>query len=155
MIEAVEELAEKVTVVSACEVLGVPRRSFYRARAADSSPEPEEVPRERPRSKVALVKTTDRAAGTHRAIELVAASTLRGRHVLLKPNLNSADPAPGSTHPEVLRALLEDLSDLGARSITIGDRRRHGRYGGSDAPDRRVGLGPPVWMRDGRVRGSR
>jgi len=42
--------------------------------------------------------------------------------VLLKPNFNSADPAPGSTHPAVLRALVEELHALGAQSITVADR---------------------------------
>jgi uncharacterized protein (DUF362 family) len=69
---------------------------------------------------VALVATTDRAAGVRRAIELLDLQTIGGR-VLLKPNLNSADPAPGSTHPDVLRALLDALR-MGATSIKIGDR---------------------------------
>lgn len=73
-------------------------------------------------AKVSLVNTTDRAAGVRRAIELLGANPVSGRNVLLKPNFNSADPAPGSTHDDVLRALLASLSDMGARSITIADR---------------------------------
>jgi uncharacterized protein (DUF362 family) len=42
--------------------------------------------------------------------------------VLLKPNFNSADPAPGSTHNDVLRALVEELWDMGAKGITVADR---------------------------------
>jgi uncharacterized protein (DUF362 family) len=68
------------------------------------------------------VSTTDRFSGVTRAIDLFGASDVRGRHVLLKPNFNSADPAPGSTHPDVLRAIAASLSDSGARSTTIGDR---------------------------------
>jgi uncharacterized protein (DUF362 family) len=41
---------------------------------------------------------------------------------LLKPNFNSADAAPGSTHPDVLRTLVTELQDMGSRSITVGDR---------------------------------
>lgn len=71
---------------------------------------------------VALVKTTDRAVGVQRAIELLAINPARSLPVLLKPNLNSADPAPASTHPEILRSLTLALQEMGARSITIGER---------------------------------
>jgi uncharacterized protein (DUF362 family) len=42
--------------------------------------------------------------------------------VLLKPNFNSADPAPGSTHNDVLRTFVEELWEMGARTITVADR---------------------------------
>lgn len=71
---------------------------------------------------VALVATSDRAAGVRRALELLGINPVRGHNVLLKPNFNSADEAPGSTHPDVLKTLLASLSDLGARSITLADR---------------------------------
>jgi uncharacterized protein (DUF362 family) len=71
---------------------------------------------------VALVKTADRAAGVRRAIELLGGNEVKGKAVLLKPNFNSADPAPGSTHPDVLRALVEQLQGMGAGRITVGDR---------------------------------
>lgn len=71
---------------------------------------------------VALVKTTDRMAGVQRAIELLAINPARSLPVLLKPNLNSADPAPASTHPEFLRSLVLALQGMGARTITIGER---------------------------------
>ncbi len=71
---------------------------------------------------VALVKATDRAEGVRRAIQLLGGNEVRGKAVLLKPNFNSADPAPGSTHPDVLRALVAQLQELGAGKITVGDR---------------------------------
>ena len=71
---------------------------------------------------VALVKTRDRAAGVQRAIELLAINPARSLPVLLKPNFNSADPAPASTHPDTLRALIQALQAMGARTITIGER---------------------------------
>src|SRR5512143_277692 len=73
-------------------------------------------------AKIALVKTRDRAAGVRRAIELLGINPIRGNRVLLKPNLNSADAAPGSTHPEVLRTLVTELYDMGAQTITLADR---------------------------------
>ena len=71
---------------------------------------------------VALIATTDRAEGVRRALRLLDVNPARGNRVLLKPNLNSADPSPGATHPDILRTLTETLLDMGARSITVGDR---------------------------------
>ncbi|MGE5603610.1 MAG: DUF362 domain-containing protein [Nitrososphaerales archaeon] len=71
---------------------------------------------------VVLVKSADRAEGVRRALQLLAVNPVKGANVLLKPNFNSADPAPGSTHPDVLRALVTELQGMGARKITVGDR---------------------------------
>ncbi len=73
-------------------------------------------------ARVALVKTNNRAEGVDRAIELLGISPVSGKRVFLKPNFNSADPTPGSTHPEVLRALVRRLQKMGATAITVGDR---------------------------------
>jgi uncharacterized protein (DUF362 family) len=73
-------------------------------------------------AQVALVRSDNRADGTKRAIALLGLNPARGNRVLLKPNFNSADQAPGSTHPDVLRALIMEIYDMGARSITVGDR---------------------------------
>ncbi len=71
---------------------------------------------------VALVNTADRAGGVGRALDLLGVNPVTGRHVLLKPNFNSADPTPGSTHPDALRALINRLWEMGARAITVVDR---------------------------------
>jgi len=71
---------------------------------------------------VVFVKTRDRADGVRRALQLLSFNPVRNKQVLLKPNFNSSDPAPGSTHPDTLRALTEQLWEMGARSITVGDR---------------------------------
>jgi uncharacterized protein (DUF362 family) len=73
-------------------------------------------------AQVAFVKTSDRAAGVRRALALLGIDSARGNRVLLKPNFNSADPAPGSTHDDVLRTLIQELWEMGARSITVADR---------------------------------
>jgi uncharacterized protein (DUF362 family) len=74
------------------------------------------------RSRVAFVQTTDRAEGVRQAIALLGAPALTDKRVLLKPNFNSADPAPGSTHPAVLRTLVETLWADNARAVTVADR---------------------------------
>jgi len=71
---------------------------------------------------VAFVRTRDRRAGVRRAISLLGENSVQGKSVFLKPNFNSADPAPASTHPETLRALAESLQEMGAGTITIADR---------------------------------
>ena len=42
--------------------------------------------------------------------------------MLLKPNLNSGDPFPHSTNPEVLGAVAELVLDHGASRVIVGDR---------------------------------
>jgi uncharacterized protein (DUF362 family) len=73
-------------------------------------------------AQVAFVKTNDRALGVRRAIDLLGINPISGKSVFLKPNFNSADPPPGSTHPDVLRSLVLKLGEMGAGTITIGDR---------------------------------
>ncbi|MFN2138137.1 MAG: DUF362 domain-containing protein [Candidatus Promineifilaceae bacterium] len=75
-----------------------------------------------PAATVALVNTTDRAWGVREALRLLDHNPARGSRVLLKPNYNSADLAPASTHPAVLRALVEEIQGMGARTITVGER---------------------------------
>jgi uncharacterized protein (DUF362 family) len=73
-------------------------------------------------SKVSLVRTTERADGVRRAISLLDANPVKGKAVVLKPNLNSADRTPGSTHIDTLRALVEYLKDMGATNIVLAER---------------------------------
>jgi uncharacterized protein (DUF362 family) len=73
-------------------------------------------------SHVAFVKTTDRAAGVKRAIDLLGMDKFHGKDLFIKPNFNSSDPTPGSTHEETLAALLRQLKAMGAGPLTLGDR---------------------------------
>jgi uncharacterized protein (DUF362 family) len=47
---------------------------------------------------------------------------VKGKNVLIKPNFNTADPTPGSTHNDTLLALVEELWEMGAKSISLGER---------------------------------
>ena len=73
-------------------------------------------------ARVALVRTRDRGQGVRRALSLLDQNPVAGKRVLLKPNFNSADPAPASTHPDTLRTLIESLQEMGASGITVADR---------------------------------
>jgi uncharacterized protein (DUF362 family) len=73
-------------------------------------------------AQIAFVKTSDRADGVRRSLDLLEINPASGKNLFLKPNFNSADPAPGSTHNDVLRELILHLQRLGAEKITVGDR---------------------------------
>ncbi len=73
-------------------------------------------------ARVAFVKTTDRAAGVTRAIDLLNVERFRGKDLFVKPNFNSADITPGSTHQDTLLAILRKLKAMGSGPLTVGDR---------------------------------
>jgi len=75
-----------------------------------------------PTARVALVKTKDRSAGVARAIDLLEIGRFGGKDLFVKPNFNSADQAPGSTHEDTLTALLRKLKAMGAGALSVGDR---------------------------------
>jgi len=72
--------------------------------------------------KVALLNTKDRGEGVTQAIDLLELKSFRGKSVVLKPNFNSADPSPGSTHNDTLRSLVLALQQMGAKQITLAER---------------------------------
>ncbi len=89
---------------------------------ADADSQSRPIPPPAFKAQVALVKTDDRAAGVKKALELLKLTHLKGKKLFLKPNFNSADPAPGSTHPDTLSTLIKALQTLGTERITLGDR---------------------------------
>jgi len=74
-----------------------------------------------PRSRVALVRTADRRRGVTDVLRLFAPAGIAGKRVVVKPNFNSADEAPGSTHPDTLSQLAAELHERGARSVTVAE----------------------------------
>lgn len=74
------------------------------------------------KTKVSLVNTSDRGSGIKKAIELLGINPVKGKNVLLKPNFNTADAFPGSTHNDTLTNLILHLRRMDAKSITIGER---------------------------------
>jgi uncharacterized protein (DUF362 family) len=71
---------------------------------------------------ISLVKTSDRQTGIKKAIDLLGMNPVKDRDVLLKPNFNTADRYPGSTHNDTLINLIRHLKYMGAKSIIIGER---------------------------------
>jgi uncharacterized protein (DUF362 family) len=74
------------------------------------------------RSKVLVAYGQDRRTGTRRAVEAFGMPDLAGKTVMVKPNFNTADPAPGSTHKDTLESMIMLLQQRGAKHIIVGDR---------------------------------
>ena len=71
---------------------------------------------------VALVRTESREDGVRRVFRLTGPHDFAGKRVMIKPNFNSADPVPGSTHNDTLETIIRCLQEEGASSIVIGER---------------------------------
>ena len=73
-------------------------------------------------SPVYIVRTTDRAEGIRRGLAALGMTAAMGKQVVIKPNFNSADEYPASTHLDTLGGLVRHLQAAGAGSITVADR---------------------------------
>jgi len=73
-------------------------------------------------SKVAIALDPSRASGTRKVIAKLGMPDLKDKSVFVKPNCNTADPAPGSTHIDTLCTLIELVKEQKPRKITVGDR---------------------------------
>jgi len=74
------------------------------------------------KTEVSLVKGMDRAQGIGMVVDMLGVNPAIGKNVLIKPNFNTADPFPASTHNETLVQLIRKLRGMGATSLTIGER---------------------------------
>jgi len=74
------------------------------------------------KSKVALVSTQDRKTGVASSIQTLGMNPVKNKDVLIKPNFNTADHTPGSTHNDTLAALIEEIWKMGAKSVRLGER---------------------------------
>jgi len=77
------------------------------------------------KTQVSLVRTRNRAEGVSQAVQLLKPYFLDNRQVLIKPNFNTADPTPGSTHNDTLRQLILEIQKRNADSVAIGERSYH------------------------------
>ena len=73
------------------------------------------------RSRVVLVRTTDRKKGVTEALKLMDLRGMAGKRVVLKPNFNTADETPGSTHNDTLSQLVTEIQSRNARNITLAE----------------------------------
>jgi len=73
-------------------------------------------------SQVALVNTEDRKFGVESSIRALGVNPAKNKDVLIKPNFNTADLCPGSTHNDTLVALVEEAWKMGAKTVSLGER---------------------------------
>ena len=73
------------------------------------------------RSRVALVRTSDRKRGVAAVLKLFDPAGIAGKRVVLKPNFNSADETPASTHNDTLAQIVAELRERDARSVTLAE----------------------------------
>jgi uncharacterized protein (DUF362 family) len=71
---------------------------------------------------VYLIRTTDRAEGIRRGLAALGLPQAQGKRVVIKPNFNSADPFPASTHLDTIGVLVRHFQAGGAGEISVADR---------------------------------
>ena len=73
-------------------------------------------------NKVILLETSDRKKGVVCSMKALGINPVKNKDMLIKPNFNTADITPGSTHNDTLSALIDQIWDMGAKSIALGER---------------------------------
>jgi uncharacterized protein (DUF362 family) len=73
-------------------------------------------------SAVYLIRTPSREEGIRRGLAALGLPAARGKRVVVKPNFNSADPFPASTHLDTLGLLVGHLQAAGAGEVSVADR---------------------------------
>ena len=98
-------------------------------------------------SKVIFVKTGDRKKGVNATLQALESNPIRGKNVLIKPNFNTADPTPGSTHNDTLISLVDEVWVMGAKSISLGERS----YPPTSEVMKKKGILPLLEQRDVKI----
>jgi uncharacterized protein (DUF362 family) len=73
------------------------------------------------KSRVYVVSTDDRMGGFADLLAMAGLGFAAGRSVVLKPNFNSANAFPASTHDDTIRAVVNGLRDAGAGSMRLAE----------------------------------
>ena len=64
-----------------------------------------------PKSRVTLAHTDNRASGVQKALRALAVNPAQHKDIVIRPNFNTAAPAPRSTHNDTL---VDELWQMGA-----------------------------------------
>jgi len=99
------------------------------------------------KSQVSFLSTEDRKSAVALSIKALGINPVKNKDVLIKPNFNTADRTPGSTHNDTLVALVETLWEMGARSICLGERS----YPQTQSVMEQKGILPLMEARDVRI----
>jgi uncharacterized protein (DUF362 family) len=79
------------------------------------------LPRNTGRSRVAVVRTADRKRGVTEVLKVLQPVGMGGKRVVIKPNFNTPDDAPGSTSNDTLSQLVAELQARDARGVTVAE----------------------------------
>jgi len=74
------------------------------------------------KSSVSFVESEDRKTGVVSSLRALKINPVKNKAVLIKPNFNTADRCPGSTHNDTLVNLVEEVWNMGAKSVAVGER---------------------------------
>ena len=74
------------------------------------------------KSRVILFHTNDRKTGVASSVKALDINPVKNKDVLIKPNFNTSDYVPGSTHNDTLVALVEEVWKMGAKTVSLGER---------------------------------
>jgi uncharacterized protein (DUF362 family) len=107
------------TVLFTIFIIGCPEKNSSLGND-DSDGDPNPV--ENPTTKIALYVTDNRAEGVQKVMELLDFPSMAGKNVIVKPNFNTADPPPASTHNETLEQIMTEIHSRGAAGITLAER---------------------------------
>jgi len=72
--------------------------------------------------KVYIVKTSNRVEGIQALFEKCGIPDLKDKKVIIKPNFNSDDPFPATTHIDTLKTVIQIIKTTTPESITITER---------------------------------
>jgi len=72
---------------------------------------------------VGLSRDEDTIESVKTAVELAGGLGIKEKStVLIRPNANTADPAPGSTNPEVLRGVIREVKRYNPGKIIVAEK---------------------------------
>lgn len=74
------------------------------------------------KNRVAFLETKNRVEGAKNSMKALGINPVKNKDVLIKPNFNTADPVPGSTDNDTLKAIIEEVWEMGAKTVTLGER---------------------------------
>jgi uncharacterized protein (DUF362 family) len=73
-------------------------------------------------ARVFVAVGADRKASTRKVVDAFGLPEVAGKTVLVKPNFNTADPTPGSTHTDTLETVVRMVEKGGPKAVMVGDR---------------------------------
>jgi len=73
-------------------------------------------------SRVFIALDPDRGSGTRKVVTALGMPELKEKSVLVKPNFNTADPPPGSTHLDTLRTMIDLIMAQSPARVVVADR---------------------------------